>query len=60
MKLSMYQLSIENYVYRFILMMAIVIAGVMLHQFYLLVFAPIVFLSMMLGVKISRNRRLKS
>lgn len=53
MKFEMYELSITGYMLRFGLMMMMVILGVMLHQYYLLVITPVVFLSMMLGVKMT-------
>ena len=53
MKISFYELSITSYMYRFFLMMFAVIIPLFVGQLYLLVFAPILFLGMMLGVKVS-------
>lgn len=57
MKFEMYQLSITGYMWRFFAMMAVVIFAAFTGQTYLLVFAPILFLGMMLGVKVSFNHK---
>jgi hypothetical protein len=56
MNISFYESSITAYMYRFFLMMFAVIAAVFTGQLYLLVLAPILFLSMMLGVKVSLRK----
>lgn len=55
MKFEMYQLSIIGYMWRFFAMMAVVIFAVFTGQLYLLALAPLLFLGMMLGVKVSLN-----
>ena len=56
MNVQLYQLSITGYMYRFFLMMFAVIIPVFTGQLYLLAFAPILFLGMMLGVKVSLQK----
>ena len=59
MKLSMYELSITGYMWRFFLMMGIVIAAVFTGQTYLALFASVLFLSMMLGIKVETSSKSK-
>lgn len=55
MKLNMYQLSLSGFMWRFYLLMAIVIIGFFTQQLWLVALAPIIFLSSMLGVQITKK-----